>query len=101
MGARGRSNTRACHRPRRFPPFTVGRAWTQNSPGASRTRMDDPNRQDSATALARTPLFSQLGRLDLARLAGELEELTFAKGDAIVRQGDPPDGFYVINSGRV
>jgi CRP-like cAMP-binding protein len=63
--------------------------------------MDDPNRHASATALARTPLFSQLGRLDLARLAGELEELTFARGDAIVREGDPPDGFYVINSGRV
>src|SRR5215813_3576920 len=63
--------------------------------------MNDPNRSDSATALARTPLFSQLGRLDLARLAGELEELSFAKGAAIVREGDAPDGFYVINSGRV
>ncbi len=63
--------------------------------------MDDATRLDSATALARTPLFSQLGRLDLARLAGELEELTFAPGQVIVREGDPADGFYVINSGRV
>jgi CRP-like cAMP-binding protein len=63
--------------------------------------MDDPTRLDSATALARTPLFSLLGRLDLARLAGELEELSFRPGQAIVREGDPADGFYVINSGRV
>jgi CRP-like cAMP-binding protein len=63
--------------------------------------MEDSTRLDSATALARTPLFSHLGRLDLARLAGELEELSFKPGEAIVREGDPADGFYVINSGRV
>jgi CRP-like cAMP-binding protein/di/tricarboxylate transporter len=59
------------------------------------------SRADSATALARTPLFAQLGRLELARLAGELEELRFAAGRVIVREGDPPDGFYVINAGWV
>jgi CRP-like cAMP-binding protein len=63
--------------------------------------MDTEPRLDSATALARSPLFASLGRLDLARLAGELEELSFRPGQAIVREGDPPDGFYVINSGRV
>ena len=46
------------------------------------------------------PLFSNLGRLDLARLAGELEEMHFAPGQAIVRQGDRPDGLYVIKHGR-
>jgi CRP-like cAMP-binding protein/di/tricarboxylate transporter len=54
-----------------------------------------------ATALARSPLFSQLGRLDLARLAGELEECRYPAGAVIVRQGDPADGLYVINSGHV
>src|SRR5581483_5277216 len=63
--------------------------------------MEDATRLDSATALARTPLFSHLGRLDLARLAGELEELAFAPGEVIVREGDPADGFYVITAGRV
>jgi CRP-like cAMP-binding protein len=62
--------------------------------------MSNPDRPDSATALARSPLFSHLGRLDLARLAGELEEMHFAPGHAIVRQGDWPDGFYVIKHGR-
>ena len=50
----------------------------------------DPTRLDSATALARTPLFSHLGRLDRARLAGELEEKRFSAGQAIVREGDRP-----------
>ena len=62
--------------------------------------MSDPGRLDSAAALARSPLFSHLGRLDLARLAGELEEMHFTPGQAIVRQGDRPDGFYVIKQGR-
>lgn len=62
--------------------------------------MSNPGRADSATALARSPLFSHLGRLDLARLAGELEEMHFAPGQAIVREGDRADGFYVIKHGR-
>jgi CRP-like cAMP-binding protein len=63
--------------------------------------MSQPAPLDSATALARTPLFAHLGRLDRARLAGELEEHRFKSGETIVREGDPPDGFYVIKSGRV
>jgi CRP-like cAMP-binding protein/di/tricarboxylate transporter len=62
--------------------------------------MPNPDRPDSATALARSPLFSHLGRLDLARLAGELEEMHFTPGQVIVRHGDRPDGFYVIKYGR-
>ena len=62
--------------------------------------MSNPDRPDSASALARSPLFSHLGRLDLARLAGELEEMHFLPGQPIVRRGDRPDGFYVIKQGR-
>jgi CRP-like cAMP-binding protein len=62
--------------------------------------MSNPGGPDSATALARSPLFSNLGRLDLARLAGELEEMHFSSGQAIVHHGDRPDGFYVIKDGR-
>ena len=49
--------------------------------------MAAPDRSDSATALAHTPLFAHLGQLDLARLAGELEELHFQSGQAIVQEG--------------
>jgi CRP-like cAMP-binding protein len=62
--------------------------------------MDDPARLDSAAALARTPLFSHLGRLDRARLAGELEERQYRAGQVVVRQGDRPDGLYVIKHGQ-
>jgi CRP-like cAMP-binding protein len=69
--------------------------------GAPAPAMKDPARLDTATALSRTPLFSHLGRLDLARLAGELEERHFAPGEVIVREGDPADSFYVVKWGRV
>jgi CRP-like cAMP-binding protein len=54
----------------------------------------------SATALARTPLFAHLGRVDLAKLAGELEERQFRAGQAIVREGEPADALYVVKSGE-
>ncbi len=54
----------------------------------------------SATALARTPLFSQLSRVDLAKLAGELEERQFEAGAIVVREGEPGDALYVIKAGE-
>jgi CRP-like cAMP-binding protein/di/tricarboxylate transporter len=63
--------------------------------------MSESARDDSAVALARAPLFARLGRVDRARLAGELEELAFAPGAVIVKEGDPGDALYVINLGLV
>ena len=51
--------------------------------------MESSARVEWATALARPPLFSLLSRFDLAKLAGELEELHFARGQVIVREGEP------------
>ncbi len=74
--------------------------WSSKIAAGPNALMSNSGRPDSATALARSPLFSHLGRLDLARLAGELEEMHFAPSQVIVRQGDRPDGFYVIKQGR-
>ncbi len=56
---------------------------------------------DSATALARSPLFALLGRVELAKLAGELEDVDFEANTFLVREGDPGDALYVIRSGTV
>ena len=80
-------------------PLTAGRMASKITAGPT-PLMSNLGRPDSAIALARSPLFSYLGRLDLARLAGELEERHFKPGEIIVRQGDRPDGFYVIKQGR-
>jgi CRP-like cAMP-binding protein len=80
--------------------FTGGGSSPKIADGPD-TIMAQPRRSDSASALARSPLFAHLGRLDLARLAGELEEIHFAPGTVIVREGDAADAFYVIKQGRV
>jgi len=51
--------------------------------------------------LAATPLFAGLSAVDLARLVPELNELQFAPGDTVFRQGDAGDGLYLIRQGSV
>lgn len=51
--------------------------------------------------LKRASPFFRLPNEALLRLAGELEPVSFAPGDLIVREGETGDCFYLIQSGRV
>ncbi len=53
-----------------------------------------------AELLANLPLFAGLDRVRLAKVAAYLEPIAVRAGDTLCRQGDPPDGLYVISSGR-
>lgn len=53
------------------------------------------------SALRRTPSFQGLTMLSLESLAARLRECSAASGEVIVRQGEPGDRFYLIESGRV
>jgi len=46
-------------------------------------------------------IFSALSREDVAKVLGKLEEISFPSGEAIVKQGDQGDAFYLIQSGAV
>jgi len=50
--------------------------------------------------LAQVPLFSQLSRRDLKRLAKGTVSREFSKGHVIVKEGDQALAFYLILSGR-
>ncbi len=50
--------------------------------------------------LAQVPLFSQLSRRDLKRLAKGTVRRQFAKDDVIVTEGEQAIAFYLICSGR-
>jgi len=50
--------------------------------------------------LAQVPLFSQISRRDLKRLARGTVSRRFGKGDVIVKEGDQAIAFYMISSGR-
>ena len=50
--------------------------------------------------LAQAPIFSELSRRDLRRLAAGTVRRNFAKGDIIVKEGDDATAFYLMCSGR-
>lgn len=52
-------------------------------------------------ALSKNFVFSDLSKEDLAPLVAAFEPCEFQEGDTIIKQGDPGDYFYVINSGLV
>ena len=54
---------------------------------------------DVLTRVSRLPLFAGVPGPALDAAAGRLEPVTVRKGEVIVRQGDPADRFYVIESG--
>jgi CRP/FNR family cyclic AMP-dependent transcriptional regulator len=66
----------------------------QSEVRASRTR------RETAVALAGVPLFADLPKRHLQRLAREADELTFAPGEQIVREGSLGETVFVVMEGR-
>ena len=50
-------------------------------------------------SLREVPLFSDLGRRDLKRLADSMKEMSFSAGQEVVAQGKSGVGFFVILEG--
>jgi CRP-like cAMP-binding protein len=50
--------------------------------------------------LRQVPLFSELSRKDLKRIAGAMVERAFSQGETITREGETSVGFFVIEEGR-
>jgi hypothetical protein len=57
-----------------------------------------PERQ--LALLARIPMFAPLPRVDLERLARQLDRIETPAGTEVIRQGDVGDRFYVVDAGR-
>ena len=55
----------------------------------------------SADLLRKTPLFATLPDDDLRRVADLAVPRSFAKKEAVFREGDRADGFFVVASGKV
>jgi len=54
----------------------------------------------SVEALQRVPLFSDLSRQELKRIASVFKERRFAAGETVIQQGSGGAAFFVINSGE-
>jgi CRP/FNR family transcriptional regulator, cyclic AMP receptor protein len=56
--------------------------------------------EGAADLLARVPIFSDLDRKELDRIAASMKERTFAVGDTVTAEGQSGIGFFVIESGN-
>ncbi len=56
---------------------------------------------DYTARLHQIPLFASLGEADLADLNEAVKVRSYRGGDTIVKQGEPGDEFYIIDSGQV
>ena len=54
---------------------------------------------DVVDTLAGVPLFSQLSKKDVKRVAASLKERTFPAGDTITAEGQSGVGFFIIEEG--
>ena len=50
--------------------------------------------------LQRVPIFSDLDRKELGRIAASMKERTFGSGDTVTSEGQTGVGFFVIESGQ-
>ncbi|MEP0773884.1 MAG: Crp/Fnr family transcriptional regulator [Acidobacteriota bacterium] len=56
---------------------------------------------DVSDMLARSPLFGELARDELAALGAAAQRLDFARDEVIFSMNEAPDGLYVVARGRV
>ncbi|MEX2327636.1 MAG: cyclic nucleotide-binding domain-containing protein, partial [Pseudomonadales bacterium] len=64
------------------------------------TSEDDDEGVDWMSALLSSPLFEFIPPANIQTLFSKFEEVTFEAGEAVIRQGEPGDYFYVIQSGK-
>jgi MFS family permease len=78
-------------------PLAVALSWRP----LRRIDTPDPEQVADLALLRGLPLLAPLGPAELERLAGALERLAVPAGTAVVRQGEPGDRFYVVETGRL
>jgi CRP-like cAMP-binding protein len=54
----------------------------------------------SIDALSRVPLFADLDKSELQLLANSMWQRTFVAGEVVMAEGDPADGFFLVQSGE-
>src|SRR5918911_5330844 len=56
--------------------------------------------QGAAELLQRVPIFSDLDRKELERIAASMKQRTFSAGDTVTSEGQSGVGFFVIEDGE-
>ena len=56
--------------------------------------------REAADLLQRVPIFSDLDRKELERIAASMKQRTFSAGDKVTSEGEGGVGFFVIDDGE-
>ena len=65
------------------------------------TKLKSEHVRSLAERLSQVPLFQQLPPEAIAELLPQVQERTYRAGTTIIRQGDPGDSFFVVETGAV
>ena len=74
--------------------------WDESS-GYDVVEIDAEQNDDWMTRVLQSEAFLQLPPTNIHQLLMRLEEVTLSAGDAVVRQGDEGDYFYIVKTGRL
>lgn len=69
-------------------------------PGYTVSHSPDTSGGDWISALLRSPIFRRLPPSNLQALLRAVEEIPYKKGEAVCKQDDPGDYFYIIKQGQ-
>ena len=74
-------------------------AESHSTDGQSGDDAEDRRRSRSAELLSKADLFSGVDRVTLAKLAANLDPISFVKDGAACRQGEVGDSLYLVSEG--
>jgi CRP/FNR family transcriptional regulator, dissimilatory nitrate respiration regulator len=92
----GRGQTATC------PVWCVailGACSYNRAPGFKGTVLANPVK--ISAILTHLPLFCELARDEIERIASGASEISLARGEVLFQRGDPSNGFYVVIHGRI
>jgi CRP-like cAMP-binding protein len=91
----------AAQRARLEIPFPIRNVYMTQVTDEQLTREQEMEFLERLAALSRIDLFAPLEPHDRETLAKGMRQVSFARGEEIIRQGDPGDSLYLIHEGQV
>jgi small-conductance mechanosensitive channel/CRP-like cAMP-binding protein len=82
-------------------PFPIRTVHMHAETDEKRLLSAEVERAERMSAVERVDLFTPLERTERELLANSMQRATFAKGEVIIRQGEPGESLYLLSHGEV
>ena len=84
-----------------LPGAAMGEATCRHSRSLNRSLRAVTRRYAPLQVLGGVEMFKALEAAEMDALVAALQEVSFSKGESIIRQGERGDSFYILKSGTV